>query len=212
MSNSNDETGTQDRSNASSTATGFVEKFLPLIKSLLLSAGVATAVVAGFFSFNETTFKADHGRQTQLILKLFEYDDRKDSQRVNPIRTLHELAVLDNDQRKNWAKHTRENISALPRFYFSGYIWSIFYPHVRAIKEAYTKLGYYDGEIDDNVDGAFVHATLKLQESTCAGTGGRRACSHTVDGIFGRGTLLLLTAQAAKQNYTVDLSKFQKKK
>ncbi len=157
MSSSNEETVTQNHENTSLVGAGFLMNNLPFVKNLPISASVAAAVVAGFFSYNEATFKADHSRQTQLILKLFEYDDRQDSQRVNPIRTLHELAVLDSDQRKNWSEH----------------------------------------------------ATLKLQESTCSGEGGRRACDQRVDGVFGRGTLLLLTAEAAKQNYMVDLSKSQ---
>jgi hypothetical protein len=165
--------------------------------------------------------------QADLVRSLVNFDRKDNKNSFGAFTTMHELGLLLGKEER-WKKHVESNVSSLPRFYHSAFIWSIFYPKVDKIKQAYRKLKFYkgapekEGKLSGKVNAEFVRATLKLQHHMCkwpdpadaaepVGTTApkpqpkRDSCKKTPDGIFGKDTALYLTLLMSEMKYEHDL-------
>lgn len=206
------------------------EKVKSLALSTVLSGTFAAALVAGGFKIWETSLSSELNKQenqqvadlkvkTGFVDTVLKFDRQKNKNTFSAFRTMHELGLLD---QQRWTKHVENNVSSLPRFYHSAFIWSIFHPKVADIKHAFHKLELY--EADPSTEGAtagkvtaeFVHATLQLQHHMCQWPDPMKAqdpsaqspkgdCWRRVDGIMGPKSLLYLSLLMKARGHAFDL-------
>lgn len=174
---------------------------------VLFNGAVVAAVVAGVLSIYGSWFENKQRLQSDAVLRLLAHDTKDNRNVVSAFRTLTEIGVLDEDVQVRWKEHVKNSPDALPRFYHSGFIWSVFYPHVEDLKRALAKLDFYEGKMDGNVDAPFVLAIMRAQSAFCkryVHTGGESdfgKCHRYADGILGKGTLheISILMEEAKQ-------------
>ncbi len=168
---------------------------------VLFNGAVVAAVVAGVLSIYGSWFENKQRLQSDVVLKLLAHDTNDNRNVVSAFRTLAEIGVMDEDVQTRWEEHAKSSHDTLPRFYYSGFIWSVFHPHVATIKQALATLGFYKGDMDGKVNAAFVLATMRAQSAFCIRyihNGGKSdkgeksdfaECHKYADGIVGKGTL-----------------------
>ncbi len=165
------------------------------IVGVLFNGAVAAALVTGILSIYGSWFESKQQLESDVVLKLLAHDAADNRNVVSAFRTLAEIGVMDEGVQERWEQHAKTNPDTLPRFYHSGFIWSIFHPHVPTIKGALAELGFYEGDMDGYVDAAFVLATMRAQSAFCRKyihKGGEidfAKCHKYADGLLGKGTL-----------------------
>ncbi len=208
----------------------FSENVKAQIVSTLLNGTVAAALVAGGFGLWQTTLKSKQKKQineqaaelevkTQFVKTVLNFDRQRNKNTFSAFRTMHELGLLD---KKRWNDHVQNNLSSLPRFYHSAFIWSIFHPKVKDIKHAFHTLKFYqtdpskEGKEAGVVNPEFVHATLLLQHYRCRWPDPKTAptassepqddpCWSKADGIMGPKSLLYLSLLMKARGHAFDL-------
>jgi len=165
------------------------------IVGVLFNGAVAAALVTGVLSIYGSWFENKQRLESDVVLKLLAHDAADNRNVVSAFRTLAEIGVMDESVQARWEEHAKSNPDNLPRFYYSGFIWSIFHPHVPTIKQALAELGFYEGDLDGNVDAAFVLATMRAQSAFCrqyvhkGEESDFMKCHKYADGLLGKGTL-----------------------
>ena len=208
----------------------FSEKVKSQALSTVLNGSFAAALLAGGFGLWQTTLSSDLKRaenqqvadlktKARFVDTVLNFDRQKNKNTFSAFRTMHELGLLDQER---WTKHVEGNVSSLPRFYHSAFIWSIFHPKVKDIKHAYHKLKFYHADPSTEEDSAgkvtpeFVRATLLLQHHMCqwphpmkaqdpAAQSDKGDCWKKVDGILGPKSLLYLTLLMKARGHAFDL-------
>ncbi|MEM8648738.1 MAG: hypothetical protein AAGF86_20680 [Pseudomonadota bacterium] len=208
----------------------FSENVKAQILSTLLNGTVAAALVAGGFGLWQTILKSEQKKKenqqvadlevkTQFVKTVLNFDRQRNKNTFSAFRTMHELGLLD---KKRWNDHVQNNLSSLPRFYHSAFIWSIFHPKVKDIKHAFHTLKFYQTDPSEEGDKAgvvnpeFVHATLLLQHHRCRWPDPNATqtassepqddpCWSKADGIMGPKSLLYLSLLMKARGHAFDL-------